>query len=122
MTDAERMVFNAQVLLEEGGAQKAGEEAYRAMIKSAKALVQIDYDDVSNDPDEVIEEFEERFCDTGVFYDPFAGPKFANYLLAAHKIAATPFTTESAHYRIEEAQLFIEAVHSCYTKEKTTAG
>ncbi|MBT4863583.1 MAG: nitrite/sulfite reductase [Planctomycetaceae bacterium] len=122
MSDAERMVFNAQVLLEEGGSQKAGEEAYSAMIKSAKALVQIDYDDVSNDPDEVVEEFEERFCDTGVFYDPFAGPKFANYLLAAHKSAATPFTAESAHYRIEEAQLFIEAVHSCYTKEKTTAG
>jgi sulfite reductase (ferredoxin) len=121
MTDAERMVFNAQVLLEEGGAQKAGEEAYLAMIKSAKALVQIDYDDVTSDPDEVVEEFEERFCETGIFFDPFAGPKFANYLLAAHKSASTPFTAESAHYRIEEAQLFIEAVHSCYAKGKEAA-
>ena len=117
MTAAERMVFEAQVLLEDGNDQKAGADAYRAMLKGAKALVQIQYDDVTeDDPDEVIEEFQERFCDTELFFDPFAGPKFANYLFAAHEKAGTEFSAESAHHTIEEAQLFIEAVHSCYNR------
>jgi len=114
MTDAERLVFNAQVHLEANDAEKAGKEAYAAMIKAAKALVQIDYDDVSADPDEVVEEFEERYYDTQKFFDPYAGGKFADYLFAAHKNVGTPFTADSAHHLTEEAQLFIEAVHSCY--------
>ncbi|GAB4144096.1 MAG: nitrite/sulfite reductase [Planctomycetaceae bacterium] len=121
MTDSERMVFTAQVALEEGNVEQAGQLAYRAMIQSAKALVQLEYDDITDDADEVIEEFEERFFDTEIFHDPFAGPKFANYLFAAHRNAGTPFTSESAHHTIEEAQLFIEAVHSCYNRMRGEA-
>ena len=117
MTAAERIVFGAQVLLEDGNAQQASLDAYTAMIKSAKALVQLQYDDVTEeDPDEVVDEFKERFVDTEVFFDPFAGPKFANYLFATHDNARVQATPESAHHRIEEAQLFIEAVHSCYNR------
>jgi len=116
MTDADRMVFEAQVFMESGNIQKAGKEACSAMIKAAKALVQIQYDDVSNDPDEVVEEFQERYFDTEIIFDPYAGGKFANYLFAAHKKADEPYTPESAHHTIEEAQLFIEAVHSCYNR------
>jgi sulfite reductase beta subunit-like hemoprotein/uncharacterized protein (UPF0332 family) len=116
ITAAERMVFEGQVLLEAGNAQQAGVDAYLAMIKAAKALVQLQYDDVTEDPDEVIEEFRERFYDTKTFFDPYAGGKFAHYLFAVHKKAGTPFTPESAHHTIEEAQLFIEAVHSCYNR------
>jgi sulfite reductase (ferredoxin) len=112
---AERMVFQAQLLLDAGEPQKAGPMAYKAMIKAAKALVQIEYDDVTeNDPDEIIDEFKERFCDTNLFMDPYAGGKFAQFLFAAHEARATSFNPESAHHLIEEAQLFIEAVHSCY--------
>ena len=39
----------AQVMLEEGKGEEAGTEAYRAMIKAAKALVLIQYDDVTDD-------------------------------------------------------------------------
>ncbi|MDP6555346.1 MAG: hypothetical protein QGG71_11830, partial [Pirellulaceae bacterium] len=74
------------------------------------------YDDVSNDPDEVVEEFKERYYDTEIFFDPFAGPKFADYFFATHEQAGAPFTTDSVHHTIEEAQLFIEAVHSCYNR------
>lgn len=120
MSAAERIVFGAQVLLEEGNAQQAGDDAYRAMIKSAKALVMMQYDDVTEeDPDEVVEEFKERYFDTEVFHDPFAGPKFAHYLFAAHDSMGIKFDQESAHHRIEEAQLFIEAVHSCYNRLRT---
>ena len=128
MTAAERTVFEAQLLLDAGNAQKAGEDAYAAMLKAAKALVQIRYDDISNDADEIISEFRERYYDTKIFFDPYAGGKFAHYLFAAHKkasppaaggtpaVGGTPFTPESAHHTIEEAQLFIEAVHGCYNR------
>ena len=53
---------------------------------------------------------------TEIFFDPFAGPKFANYLFDAHQNAGRSFDEDSAHHIIEEAQLFIEAVHSCYNR------
>ena len=121
MTAAERIVFEAQIALESDDAEQAGTGAYRAMLRAAKALVQIEYDDVSNDADEVVEEFKERYYDTEIFFDPYAGGKFADYLFAAYEKAGESFTAESAHHTIEEAQLFIEAVHSCYNRMRTEA-
>lgn len=115
-TAAERMVFEAQLTLDSGDIQRAGKDAYAAMLRAAKALVQIQYDDVTDDPDEIIDEFKDRFVATEIFFDPFAGPKFANYLLNAHDAASTAFTRDTATMRIEEAQLVIEAVHSTYNK------
>ena len=60
-----------------------------------------------------------EYFDTELFLDPFAGPKFANYLFAAHENAGNEFDSEAAHHQIEEAQLFIEAVHTCYNKIRT---
>ena len=116
MTATERLVFESQILLDGGDAAAAGKQAYASMLMAAKALVQIEYDDVTDDPDEVVDEFRERFYDTKRIFDPFAGGKFANYLFAAYDSAGKPFTTESARHLIEEAQLFIEAVHSCYNR------
>ncbi|MEK6235985.1 MAG: nitrite/sulfite reductase [Planctomycetales bacterium] len=121
MTAAERLVFGAQVHLESGESQSAGKDAYAGMLKAAKALVLIQYDDVSDDdPDEIVEEFQERYYDTEIFFDPYAGGKFGAYLLDAHQRAEQDFTEESARHRIEEAHLFIEAVHSCYNRMTTT--
>ncbi|MFP6669145.1 MAG: nitrite/sulfite reductase [Pirellulales bacterium] len=116
---AERMVFGAQVMLDAGNAEQSAADAYTAMVRAAKALVQLQYDDVTNNPDEVIEEFKERYYDTEVFFDPFAGPKFGDYLLAAYENSGAVYDTDSAHHLIEEAQLFIEAVHSCYNRLRT---
>ena len=64
ITAAERMHFGAQIRLEEGEGEKAGQEAYKAMIKAAKALVLIQYDDVTDeDPDEVVDEFVQDLLD-----------------------------------------------------------
>jgi sulfite reductase (ferredoxin) len=115
-TAAERMVFESQIKLEKGNVQDAGRNAYRAMLRAAKALVQMQYDDVTDEPEEIVEEFRERFVDTKLFHDPFAGPKFSNYLFEAHELKDTLFTPDTAHQRIEEAQLVIEAVHSCYNR------
>lgn len=117
MTAAERVIFESQVKLEQGNVQEAGRDALKAMLKSAKALVQIQYDDVTEeDPDEIIDEFRERYYDTELFFDPFAGSKFADYLFAAYEDTGKSHTPESAHHLIEESQLFVEAVHSCYNR------
>ena len=117
ITAAERIEFEAQVLLEDGKGEEAGHNAYKAMIKAAKALVLIQYDDVTDDdPDEIVEEFKERFYDTKRVFDPFAGSKFADYLFAAHETKDTKHTIDSARTLIEEAHLFIESVHNCYNR------
>jgi len=125
MTEAERLVFEAQLALEKGDVQRAGEDGYRAMIRAAKALVQTQYDDITNDPKEIVQEFRERYYDTQKFFDPYAGGKFAQYLFAAHDKVGRTHTKESGHQMIEEAQLFIEATHSCYNRwrfESAAAG
>ncbi len=120
MTAAERMVFEAQVHLEQSHAQQAGELTYRAMIKAAKALVQLQFDDVTEEhPDEIVDEFKERYYDTELIFDAFAGSKFADYLFAAHGAAGRAFEEEPARYLIEETQLFIEAVHTCYNRVRS---
>src|ERR1041385_4498253 len=111
LTAAERLVFEAGLHLDRGAVQLAGETAYAAFMKAARALVQVQYDDVSNEPEEIIAEFKKRFFDTQLFSDPFVGPNFANFLFAAHAGRGEPFTADTAHHRIAEAQLFIEAVH-----------
>jgi sulfite reductase (ferredoxin) len=118
---AERQVFEAQVAFENGETEGAGNLAYQSMLQAAKALVKIEYADVPDDPERIVQEFRTRFYDTQKFFDPFAGGKFAQYFFAAHKKAKTPHTAESVRYLIEEAQLFIEASHSCYNRMATPA-
>ena len=120
MTAAERLVFEAGLDLDRGAVQAAGETAYTAFLRAAKAIVQVQYDDVSNDPDEIVAEFKERFFDTELFHDPFVGPKFANLFFAAYAARGERYTADTAHHRIAEAQLFIEGVHSCYNKLRST--
>lgn len=117
MAATERLVFGAQIHLEQKNGDQAGLDARAAMIKAAKALVQLEYDDVTeDDPGEIIDEFRERFYDTEKIFDPFAGPKFADYLLAAYENKSKTYTLPAARTLIEEAQLFIEAVHACYNR------
>jgi sulfite reductase (ferredoxin) len=116
LTAAERLVFEAGLHLDGGEVQRAGETADAAFMKAARALVQFQYDDVSSQPDEIISEFKKRFFDTQIFFDPFVGPKFANDLFAAHAARGEQFTPDTAHHRIAEAQLFIEAVYNCHNK------
>ncbi|PYV90499.1 MAG: sulfite reductase [Acidobacteria bacterium] len=61
---AEREVFEAQVLLENGEIQKAGKTAYLSMIHAAKTLVRTEYLDVPDDSEQILSEFRRRFYDT----------------------------------------------------------
>jgi sulfite reductase (ferredoxin) len=61
-----------------------------------------------------------RYYDTQKFWDPFAGGKFANYLFDAHQKSGEVYTSDSSRYLIDEAQLFIDAAHSCYNRLGTS--
>jgi hypothetical protein len=92
------------------------QSAYQSMLSAAKGLVQVEDPHVGSDANEIVSEFRKRYYDTQVFFDPFAGGKFANYLFDAHKRANLPYTEESSRYLIDEAQLFIDAAHSCNSR------
>ena len=117
---AERQVFEAQVFAEDENFQKAGETAYGAMLHAARGLIKIEFLDISDDRDEIVSQFRTRYFDTQKIFDPFAGPKFANYLFAAHQRKGTSYTPDSSRRLIEEAQLFIEACHGCFNRMGTT--
>lgn len=110
---AESEAFEAQVALEEGDFERADSLAYHAMVLAARALVRGEYQDVSEDPEEVVREFRTRFYDTKLFSDKYAGGKFAEYLFNRHEHGPRRLDQDAAHKLVEEAQLFIEAAHSC---------
>jgi sulfite reductase (ferredoxin) len=116
LSASERRVFEAQIELDRGDAKAAAETAFSAMLQAAKALIQTRNIDIADDPDRIVEEFKLYFYDTELFFDPYAGPKFANYLLRLHSEPESDHSVAAVHRRIEEAQLFIEAAHACYSR------
>jgi len=112
---AEREAFEAQLTLEAGDFQKATRQAVSSMMTAAKELV-LSKTPVKDDASEVVREFREKFFDTKLFWDPFAGGKFAQYLFHAVENPQQNPSADSAHRLVEEAQLFIEAAHSCRLK------
>lgn len=113
---AEAQVFEAQLKLEENDSSKADELAYHAMLLAAKGLIKTEFIDITDNPDDIVREFKERFFDTELFFDKYAGGKFAMYLFRRHKRLSSPATTESSRQLIEEAQLFLEASHACQAR------
>jgi sulfite reductase (ferredoxin) len=113
---AEREAFEAQVLLDKSEAQTAGERACHAMLRAAQGLTRIRVPDLDDDPNRIVEAFRTHLFDTEDFFDPFGGGRFGQYLFAAHSRDGETYTEETAHHRIEEAQLFIEASYSCYAR------
>jgi sulfite reductase (ferredoxin) len=115
---SERELFEAQIYFDAGALNKAILTAYHAMIQAAQGLVKTQNYDVPNDEETILKEFRERFCDTRVFYDKFQGSNFADYLFRARESlkADEAVTREFALRRLQEAQLFIDAAHSCYNK------
>ena len=119
LTACEREVFEAQLHLEAGRVEEAVAMAYQSMLHGALALLRLKLVNFSEDPGRIVSAFREHFYDTQLFFDPFTGGKFAQYFFAAHERLGEPYNNESAHYLIEEAQLFLEAIHSCCARMAT---
>lgn len=116
LSDSERQLFEAQLQLDDGQFNAATRLAYDSMIQAAKGLVKTQREQIDNDDERVLNVFRERFCDTQLFYDKYAGSKFADFIFKANRTLREepPITWESTRQQIEEAQLFVEAAHSCY--------
>jgi sulfite reductase (ferredoxin) len=113
---AEREIFEAQLLLDEKQYQPAASRAYSAMLQAARALAREKNPNLGSDPDEVVASFRKHFFDTQLFHDPFAGPKFAVSFFQIHDDKARAGDEETAHHTIEDAQMFVDAAHQCYTR------
>jgi sulfite reductase (ferredoxin) len=109
-------VFEGQLALDQGDGAQAARRAYGAMLQAARTLVRMQDQDIGEDPERIVAEFRTRLHETKLFSDPYAGDKFAHYLLRAHARAGDGVTLEGAHQRLEEATLFIEAAHACYDR------
>ena len=110
---AERIVFEAQLRLEDQDYNGADKLGFEAMLEAATALIKTEFLDVSEDPETIVSEFRRRFYDTGLFHDKYAGGKFANYLFRRFESLPEDHGRDSSHRLVEEAQLFIEAAHAC---------
>jgi sulfite reductase (ferredoxin) len=113
---SEREVFEAQILLEEGKIDEAGKRAFSAMLQAARALTKQRNPNLGEDADEIVREFRAHYYDTKLFFDPYAGGKFAQYFFRAYEDKTKNGDTQAAHQLIEEAQLFVDAAHQCYTR------
>jgi sulfite reductase (ferredoxin) len=116
LAGAERELFESQMLLDDGKIPEAYERAFAAMLRGARALVREKNANIGTEADEIVAEFRKHFFDTQVFFDPFAGGKFANYFFRAYEERGIKANAEAVHQQIEEATLFVDAVHQCYTR------
>jgi sulfite reductase (ferredoxin) len=116
LADAEREIFEAQLLLDEGKPAESGQRAYSAMLQAARALAREKNMNLSSDPDEIEQNFRRFFYDTQLFFDPYAGGKFATYFFRIHEDKGRADSVEAAHQIIEEAQQFVDAAHQCYSR------
>ena len=120
---SERELFEAQLLLDAGHSQHAVKAAYASMVRAAQGLVKDQNPSISENDDQIVAEFTRRFYDTQLFWDKYAGGKFAEYLFKAKEFIAVgkPADTDRAVQLLQEAQLFIDAAHDCHNKTRGNA-
>tara|TARA_B100000029_G_scaffold513533_1_gene613420 strand:+ start:590 stop:2839 length:2250 start_codon:yes stop_codon:yes gene_type:complete len=118
---SESEVFEAQVCLDKNDPDRAAALAYQSMLLAAQALIREQNINITDEPEHIVSEFRTRFFETKLFHDPFAGGKFANYFFRIHDEGVAGLNFHQAHQRVEEAQLFIEAAHSCYARMSTVS-
>jgi sulfite reductase (ferredoxin) len=119
---SERELFESQIHLDKEDFKKAVQTAYTSMIHAAQGLIKTQNAEISDDEDAILSDFRQRFVDTKIFYDKYAGSKFADFLFKAREPLKNngEIGNDLALQRIQEAQLFIDAAHSCYNKLGST--
>jgi sulfite reductase (ferredoxin) len=115
---SERELLEAQLLLDAGRPQEAVKGAYGSMLRAAQGLVKDQEPNISDDENRIVDEFTKRFYETQLFWDKYAGGKFAEYLFKAKEFvgAGTAADSDRAVQLLQEAQLFIDAAHDCHNK------
>ena len=119
---SERELFESQIHLDKEDFKKAVQTAYTSMIHAAQGLIKTQKAEIPDDEDAILSDFRRRFVDTKIFYDKYAGSKFADFLFKAREPLKNngEIGNDLALQRIQEAQLFIDAAHSCFNKLGST--
>ncbi|MEX0804589.1 MAG: nitrite/sulfite reductase [Candidatus Binatia bacterium] len=115
---SERELFEAHLLLDGGRPQEATKAAYASMLRAARGLVQAQNPAISENENQILAEFTSRFYDTQLFWDKYAGGKFAEYFFKAKEFVGQGRAADAdrAVQLLQEAQLFIDAAHDCHNK------
>ncbi len=131
LATAGREVFEAQILLDKGDLKGALDQAHASMIHGALAILRIPLRELPDHADKVFEEFCRRYYSNitsleeyrrhgsagqsqGIFVEqiPAGHMPFAPLLLKMRSQPVDTTSPEAVHQRVEEAQLFLEAIHS----------
>jgi sulfite reductase (ferredoxin) len=119
LASAEREIFEAQIHMDEKKLDAANARAFSSMLIAARALVKEKNPNVNTDAGEIVAEFRKHYVDTDLF-DPVAAAKFSAYLFRAYEATQDEnrpaATADGVHQLIEEATVFIDAAHQCYTR------
>jgi sulfite reductase (ferredoxin) len=121
---SERELFEAHLLLDGGLPQEATKAAYASMLRAAQGLVKSQNPAISENENQIINEFTSRFYDTQLFWDKYAGGKFAEYFFKAKEFVGHEKAPDAdrAVQLLQEAQLFIDAAHDCHNKVRGGVG
>ncbi len=119
--ESERLIFEAQLSLDENNAKAAAEQALRAMYSAARAVTLPFMTSLSDKPDEIAGAFEQHLGQTGAFDAATPGGKFSRYFERARKILVEEDLSRS-RTRVEEAQMFLDAAHEFHSKTSAVPG
>lgn len=100
---AEREVFEAQLLLQKKDHQRAASSARHAMFIGARALIRTELKEISADEEVLLTELKSRFIDLG---------RIGDHARFIYKRMRPVRDAADAQRRIDEAQLFLEAIQA----------
>jgi sulfite reductase (ferredoxin) len=112
LTAAESKVFEAQLRLDAKDFKGAVALAYESLIFSAQAVLRTANREYTGDAAATVADFKKQFFETGEFVKHVNNTQFAAFLFKAHDNPLSNPNPDEAHRRVEEAQLYMEAVHS----------
>ena len=112
VTAAESEIFEAQVALDGGNQKGAVGLAYQAMIHSAEACVRSRLREYVGGADETVSKFRALFHETGDFAKHATSAQFAGHFFRHHEQKLENPDRDEAGRRVQEAQLFLEAVQT----------
>jgi uncharacterized protein (UPF0332 family) len=109
LEEADRLVFEATIALDESRYREASDGAMAATMRAAHALLSTRGLLLSDNYD-CVAQFRRLFYETGQFHKPFA----ENFFRAAER-STTDLTPEESRRRVEEAALFLEQAQTVYS-------
>ena len=93
---AESRAFEAQLSHEKDLFQEADQKAYEAMLLACATLLGMIQPNIARDADVIVSRFKTEWFETKLFWDPYVGGQFANYLFTRHEGPDARYTADTA--------------------------